>query len=337
MKFCAICGKQNEDENDFCENCGNPIQTNQQPPSNQQQVYSQPIYQSAQPNYYVPSPQPKPILSQNPVLNKIKTMVTSPLFLVAVIIYSAFVLFSLIQSFMPSSLMSMLYKNSGMLSGMGIGVFGSVLNMIQGVFTAVAIIALIPSILICVGLWMFFVSSSTPENRSTSGLTMIKVSTIINLVGMLLVPVIAIIVFLIAAAGSASSGYSNSGNIVGVMFLAIFIILIAITLPVLIYVNIIKTLNAVRNMIFTLVPTNKISMFLVVMNFISAGIGLISGIISGDIMTIFSSLLSAGFLVLISICLINFKKEMEMLIYPNNYGVSQPTQQTTFYNNQQPL
>ena len=171
MKFCQKCGAQADDNVVFCTNCGERFTSNQPP-----------MYNQVEPNYYQgQAPRPKPTLSQNPVLNKVKGLATAPLFLVTIIIFSLSVFLQFIRAFKPGSVMGQLFEGNKLLQEIGgLDFFGSTLYRMQGVFTAYALIALVPTILICIGLWMFYASAATPENRSTAGLTMIKVSVIIN-------------------------------------------------------------------------------------------------------------------------------------------------------------
>ena len=118
MKQCPKCGKMLNDSMAFCTQCGTPLanaatQPAPQPPvwSASQPTQSAPRFaqQPTQQHYYAPA---------NPVLNTVKQMATSPLFLAATAAQSGMVLFNIIAS---------MAGTSGLL-----GTVGTYLSMILG-------------------------------------------------------------------------------------------------------------------------------------------------------------------------------------------------------------
>ena len=117
MKQCPKCGKMLNDSMAFCTQCGTPLanaaaQPAPQPPQQPVWPASQPTQSAprfAQQHYYAPA---------NPVLNTVKQMATSPLFLAATAAQSGMVLFNIIAS---------MAGTSGLL-----GTVGTYLSMILG-------------------------------------------------------------------------------------------------------------------------------------------------------------------------------------------------------------
>lgn len=312
MKYCQSCGSQHDENARFCSRCGGNFENNQPPVYNQVDPNSY-QGQTTQNSYYAQPNQSKPILSQNPVLNKVKGLATTPLFLVSIIIYTVLVFTRLVTVIASMPLMRTIFRNNynyHLNSFVRTDLFVPMMSIMQRVFIVYSVLAFIPCILICIGLWMFYSSSSTYENRSTSGLTLIKISTIINLVTIVAIPLIIIFVFMI-------SGANREFPIRG-LFVYLIIISVVYVLPVMYYFSIFKTIDQIRGTIITGIPTDKISVFLVVMNYIVAGIGIISILFTRS--SVLVTLLNAAFLITISIGLYEYKKEMMKLIYQPQYA-----------------
>ena len=103
MKQCPKCGKMLNDSMAFCTQCGTPLANAATQPAPQPPVWpaSQPTQsaprlaqQPTQQHYYAPA---------NPVLNTVKQMATSPLFLAATAAQSGMVLFNIIASMAGTS------------------------------------------------------------------------------------------------------------------------------------------------------------------------------------------------------------------------------------------
>ena len=107
--FCRICGQNLADGAKFCTGCGNPVAAETPNPAPEQSAAApvetpvpqpQPTIEPApQPAYQAPTPQanfapaPKAPLHSNPSIAALKKALSSPLMLVATIVYSLMVLF----------------------------------------------------------------------------------------------------------------------------------------------------------------------------------------------------------------------------------------------------
>lgn len=265
--FCSNCGAKLADGTSFCPSCGTPVKQNT-PGSN---AYSQnPANNNTTPaysyNYHssysynrAPGHANVPNTSQNPVFGILKTLGSSPLFIVCASLFTL----SLLLSFWyavggQNQIVDSIYRIADQL-----GVSYYLWNYYQQMRFAIngyAVVALIPSILVAVGLWMTFASAHNKYEPSvkTAGLTMIKVINCINLVWSCIVLAAVEIIGIVALVGTVAASnnsydsyygyysYSNSytiGFIVGVMIT--FAVAFAFEIVFLAKIN--KTINSMKN------------------------------------------------------------------------------------------
>ena len=284
--FCSNCGIENAEGAVFCKNCGKNL---------------------TQPS--APVKVAKPPLSNNPTLNVIKKVASSPLFLVAIIAYSVQILGSVIVAAGSGPLFSGMIYN--ILYEFGADIPYELYDILDGIAMAGSgpvivgtIIGLIPTILICIGLWITYASarSRLSSGMKTSGLTMIKVITIIQLVGDCLTLAAFEIFLMFAVVASAAEAY----GFVVVIFVFIVILGTAMYILQIIYLSkIVKSINTAKNTIATGVPSNKVSSFLAVWAFVSA---------AGFIFSLPASFISSAAAITSLICfgLVIFKYKAEM-------------------------
>ena len=215
--FCSNCGIENVEGAVFCKNCGKNL--------------TQPA---------VPVKAAKPPLSNNPVLNVIKKVASSPLFLVAIIAYSVQILGSVITAAASGPLFSgmiynILYEFGADIPYEFYNILDSIAMAGSGPVIVGTIIGLIPTILICIGLWITYASarSRTSDTMKTSGLTMIKVITVIQLVGTCLC-LAAFEIFLMFAVVASAAEAAAAAEVYGpVVALFVFIVILGTALYIL--------------------------------------------------------------------------------------------------------
>ena len=283
------------------------------------------------------------MLSSNPAVNLIKTMGSSSKFLAAAVLYSVMVVFVILGSLNTGNLVNQLYyygANYGMVDP---DVFYTLMYFLDGSLVGWAVIGSIPSILIAVGMWLFYVSSRNTRsgNVSTAGLTICKVLAIISLV-MICVAVaisLCILVIFMAVLGSNMSaatyyGYEGVSALVAVqVILGIVAVILAalVVLYILFYVSAVKVINRIKNSAINGVPDNRIPrfltgflMFLGVMGVLGGLITMVTNPLSG-----IASLASAVCFILLSMLLREYRNKMTMLLYPPVqpvYGTMPPYQ-----------
>lgn len=271
-----------------------------------------------------------PLLSTNPSVNVIKTVGSSTLYLVAAILYSVSTVLSVVTSAIGSSaIFDYLYELTGVPISALAG--SSAPEAVYG-----AIVAMVPSILIAVGMWLHHTTCRRTDtgNISTTGLTICKVISCINLVLVSLSAVVVIGVLVLVCAMSSEISYFMMNTFwflftsvtdlndfaMGLAVIALVLIVICtiiFTLVIIYYAMLIKTINRIKNTAITGTPDNRISRYVIVLNYILAAFALISGFV-----TLFSaplagiaSLASAGSLVLTSICMSRTRSQMTALLY----------------------
>lgn len=337
MKTCANCGTSNEDASLFCQSCGTALESAPQPESAQSTPYAAPAYTSPQ--------QP----AQSTAVSVLKGTGASPLFLVAIILFSAMILFQLINAFAVQTSVSFAdnFLDDFIYSEYGSDFYTyesdledleGALNAFGGFSVAGTIIGLIPNILIAIGMWMFYGASrsSLGDRIATGGLTMVKVISIIQLVLACIGFALAEIMLVLVITASnlipwdeimSEFTYDYNLNIAGILtpiiIAGIVVVAIVAVLYILYMVKIIKTIGVVSYTASAGQASAKISMYLIVMNFIGAGCAFLSGI-SINPLTFLTNGCLAGFLVIISIGLLQYRTKMQALVSPSPYAYGQP-------------
>ena len=271
-----------------------------------------------------------PTLSSNPAVNLIKTLGSSNKFLAAAILTSVMVLFSIMASMGSQDLLVSLYYY-GANYGLDPDVFYPALSVLENSLGVGAVVAAIPSILIAVGMWMFYVScrSTQSGNVSTAGLTLCKVLSIISLVMFCLavvVALVAIVVVLVAVGSVAGDAYYSEYGSYAAAFASVqvllgffaMILLGVLALYIVYYICIVKIINRVKASAVNGVPDNRVPRFLTGFMMFLGVLGLVSGVISliASPVAGIGSLAGAVSLILLSLLLGEYRAKMTMLLFP---------------------
>ena len=213
---------------------------------------------------------------------------TSPLFLSAVIVYSFMILLQLTYLFMPrwssiESYLNFLFNNMGINDVGGVSDYFNSFNsftdfvkIFYNIGMVFGVIALIGPILICAGLWIQYSASRDTSSAQikTTGLSIIKVITVINfvitaalMVLMSLIILIAGIVAAVAAAGEEAAAAVALIIVFGIFFLIVAGVTVFIVVYYLKIISIIKSFTAAASIGKI---DDKISVFVPVVNIIIA-------------------------------------------------------------------
>ncbi len=326
--FCQKCGFQNPGNSRFCQKCGAPLPAQ---PANgptgpsQQQAGQQMGGQSAA----------RTVLSPSPVLNELKKMGCAPLFLAAIIVYSAALLFQMLNAVWGSNaLMSMIFSNADLnwLLRYSIGVIYSVLARVLRI---TALISLIPPILITVGLWLTYVYARDRKygGMKTIGLTIIKVIVIINMAcyALFLLLIVFGLVVVMANVSSSATPYLLGVLIGCVIGMGVYIFY---------YMMCFMTINSIKRTIATGMPDSKSggSAIVAIMNFVLGGLTIIGSIFTFmlSILGGMQSLCAGAAMIVFGIFLLSYRSRMRMLrmgsvpppVQPKNSGAVQPSVQS---------
>lgn len=331
MKICN-CGYQNDDTDNFCKQCGSPLEAQQQttpppmaetvPPMAGQQVAPPPMTSGyAQPTNDVQQPAANPF----PMLSALKEKGGSAGFLIATILFTLSLVMTIVSAF---SIGGQLYEIVNMINayvGMGmteaaadVTEIYNVVNQMAPVLTVISFLSSIPTIIICIGLWCIYGTCKKSGNQplKTGGFTAIKVIFILNMIGTcisyaFIVFMFAFIFLAAAAEGvsmsdlmyslemAGSMGYGDAEAIAGIIagaFGFIVVLLIVVMVLSIIYLaKIIGCLNRAKEIIVTGKTSKNVSAFVGVFLMLG-GIGnALGGLISLDIATILSGVTSIIF------------------------------------------
>ena len=269
-----------------------------------------------------------PVLSSNPAVNVIKTVGSSPKFLVATILYSAAIVLSILSTFSLTSIFNDAYYYAANFGTVDPEVFYPMMPMIESSSVASGIIASIPAILTAVGMWLFFISCRDTQsgNVSTAGLTICKVLAYIGLVaiclvGALIVILMIVLIVAIGAVGNNSYYYTDASAIAAAQMVFVFFIVLAagvVALYIAFEVCVIKVINRVKASALVGTADNRIPRFL-------TGYMMVIGIVSGlgglfSLITIpvagLASLASAAAMIVMALVLGEYRSRMTMLLFP---------------------
>lgn len=281
---CPNCGSQNPDNTAFCTRCGVRLA-----PAGAGQPYAPaPMFSRMQPQ--------NAELSER-VTATLKKVLSSPLALAAIIIFTATVLASAAASVQDSmvtlSTGRFLNYGSSYTAAYGIGyIFGR-------------IVGVVPSLLIALGMWITYASAKGSAPRlQTGGLTLIKVIMTILLVFICIAfAVIELVLLFLAVFSTVSASELTdyleyawpfaSINFTATVLAAVFIILMFVfaagfILAIVLCAKSIKTVNTIKRTAVTAMPSDKVSPFVAVM-LIILGACLLMSVCTSAIGTFFGS------------------------------------------------
>ena len=288
----------------------------------------------------------RPALSNNPALNALKTVGSSPLFLTMTILFSLSALLNIFASMRLGDTMSNLYVYFYRL-GLDPNMIEQVMDSISSTSVVSAVMGSIPAILTAVALWIHFGTCSNRQNGniSTAGLTICKVLFYISMIsliicGALIVGGAALVVIMVIATGesfgdmlrsgfaqsslrplSYSPGYSDEETaiaIIVVLVVALLAFALAMALAIAYNASFIRMINRTKTVALTGVANDKVSGFLTVMTGLTAAVDIIGGLFglfTSPITGIASIVLGVAY-ILMTVLLRTYGREMNRVLYP---------------------
>lgn len=321
MAFCQNCGTELTNDAAFCQNCGVPAHKEQQSAQPQPQPQPQPQYN------YVPQPR-YTAAPATPAIAVLKKVASSPLCLTGIIAFTLTLVLNLINAMSVGNIINTIignlynlaysldsYELYEMLEMITPYINGGLISSGAGI---VSFFSMLPSILIAVGLWLIFAAAINKKTSgfSTTGLTIIKVITIINLVFCSIGYGLSGVILLIFACILAAEGIPAA---LIIMLIFILIFAGAVALSIIYYAKTIKSLNSAIGIAANTNISAYASSYVGVICWIAAITGLFSIItafgFAGKLSALCSCVASACFGMLI----FKFKGQMNMLLF------SQPT------------
>ncbi len=226
--FCSKCGTRNPDNANFCQGCGSPL--------------THPAQQTAE-NSYQSTPNPKPTVYSEPTsqspLGALRKVASSALFRFTAFAFCSLILSNILVMFDTSFFW-------GVYSEIFNNIDPSIVNEASrylGSFSLVtAIISQVPPILIAIGLWMTYATAASKKDKpfNTSGLTMIKVIYVIELVAVCILLALCMVAMLIASITSTNSEDAM------LAFVSVLVIDVVFAVIIFWLAMILKSLNAAK-------------------------------------------------------------------------------------------
>lgn len=345
--YCKNCGKENADNARFCQQCGSnlsvvnvyeqptqpeprpvqpetqaPIQPEPQPtqpepvrPQSQEYSYNEYSYQDniygqapaqSQPNQYF-GYEDRQAFAPHPVIDVTRKALSSPLMLIATILATIQVLFSIFFTLIDSSSMY-LYQLFGNISYSLPGDMDDVFTLGTGWGSLMGILAVI-------GLWITFASANGKGRLKTGGLTLIKAVSIVWIVLCSICEAALIFVGVLLAVGADYIqdyyyGYYYVSGMSIVILLLVYIgaLLIYVALMIIFYAKISGMMSRVKKAASYGTLEKNVSVYVIVMLFIMG----IATVVTAFTFTYFPlymvyTFISAAVCILFAVALIKYR------------------------------
>ena len=264
---------------------------------------------------------------QCPVIKMVRTMLASPLFLTGAIGYSVYGLFELLGglagSAAESRVMSVIDNLGGAQSGYGMG--GGHLQGYVSVFNGVNVLGTllgsVPAILIAVGMWMLYATakSSSRKEVNLTGISMIRVVVIIQLVftciGAALIEIACLVI--LVGAGSLMSYLGADYGAGGIMVIAMLFVAVFAAAEIIFYLKLMNVIKTMKNTVVSGRPDCRISKYAEIFCYILGGFSVFSALMSLVGMSIYGFLGSAGSAtsyIAFAIYLMRYRRNMEQVM-----------------------
>lgn len=262
-----------------------------------------PVYAAPQPTYVAPAPTyatpyaPTPVVDAIPdtPLTKHKRVGGSTVVLVATILYSLTLLMQIIAAFRPNPIAEVLYMAQAMGGDVPVELFSAF-----SILPLFSLIGLTPIILMAIGTWMNYVGSKNPAATGTAGLTMVKISMILRLVGKFLtvaLGVLMLVISIILAAQADTSYYAADvafSSMSTVLAIYAVILMATMVLPIIYDFSVIAAVNSMKKTITTGVAYSDGYGRLAVLNYVMAALSGLGLLLSLIMSSLYTSILSAS-------------------------------------------
>lgn len=260
----------------------------------------------------------------NKTVSKIKKIGGSPLFLIAALAYIAALVTQAIGSQAQASAIGTAIQTA---MGANYDTIGDRVGMITSAFPWASIATSLLGILVGVGMLIHFISSRSSSNPpSTGGMTLIKVVEVINFISLILTALIilvieAITVFTLLFGATEIVGETPTALIIGCIVAVVLTVLVFIFM-IMYYTGIFKTIKSVKMTLSTGVIMGKVSLYVIVINYIMAFCYLIGAVFTRDIVLMISGLAMTLSLVTCSISLASLRSEMRYIASRGGEAIS---------------
>lgn len=282
--------------------------------------------------------QPAP-LSDNPALNVVKTIGSSPLFLAMTILLSVSTLLVIFSSAgLNDSIYNLYYYGYAM--GLDMDALENMFDMMRSTSVVNAVLSSIPAILVAVAMWLHYIScrGRVSGNISTAGLTICKVIAYIRMIclclaTLLVVGVCVLAIVMVTADAFPTYALDPYGSFAGdelklsiVIVFGIFaVIFLAVMLLIITYqASLIRMINRTKAVSESGMADERVSGYLVGMIYFTAVCSILSGIF-----TLFTAPISGAAVITQGVAYIlmaqllgRYRKGMNQVLFPPVLPVS---------------
>ncbi len=233
---------------------------------------------SYNPYYNAPYQAPPAAPVQTDQAKALKASFGSGIFLLAAIGYSLYSLITLLLIFTPdyswiNILMSAL-SQAGPSMPYGLSI-AEILQYVTPIIRSVSVFALIPVIVMLVGLWMSYFTSRTDDpHKSTAGFTILQVMAIISLASLAIsaISLIVGIVPVITLAGYVDSYANWEGLGVGIVIMFFVLYAAILTLEIIYFIKLFNIYTGAKSLCASRNPKKPASAFVIVINLLGVGV-----------------------------------------------------------------
>lgn len=288
-----------------------------------------------------------PSLSDNPALNALKSVGSSPMFLTLCVLFSVSALLTILSSLAVGDTLSSIYIYAYQL-GMDMQDVDTLMDVMRSTSVFSVVLGSIPAILVAVAMWIHFGTCNNRQsgNISTAGLTICKVLSYISLIGGCIIALLVvggfaliIVAFLVSDMpwGELFDPYGSYGyggytdeeaTIAVVVVLAVFALVVtfAIVLAITYQASIIRMINRTKTVAQTGRADDRVSGYLTGMTGLTAATAIISGLTAlfTSPLTGAASLAQGAAYILMIILLRRYGREMNAVLYPPMVPVAPP-------------
>lgn len=305
MKYCEKCGFSNEDTAKFCEECGAPLA--------EAQEQATPAYDAGTAENTA-EPQ-----NRETAVSVLRRMLSSPILLAVAVLLALSVVFTVIKSIDASYNLSLTAFTISTLEGFDLdlsalesnAVYNGVMSFLQTKSIGLAISSSIPSILLCVALFMLYSAAHTAKGDSvgTAGLTVIRVMAILSLIGAILVSVLTVGLF-----GFLIVAMSQTEIPALIVLLAVILIFVAagFGLWIAFYVGALRTLGVIRKAAKNNIANSHISSYVAVILIIVGALSALGSLYSFGIQSV-SGIAGGAANILLGVFLFRYRDAMQSI------------------------
>ncbi len=265
--FCSQCGTQNDVSSAFCKNCGN-------------RLHSEPVQSAPSATYTAAQTEaPKPKIP--PVTNAIRTMVLSPFALITAIAFTLMIFFYISDADIFMSTVMGELRSALSQAGLYTSEMELVTKAVSDLTSFVAVIAMLPSIVIAIGMWCIVYAATEKNKRtlSTAGLTTIRTVALIEFI----FAIIGVVGYVVVCGDALLkiSKYGAQDMISPIVIFVLILVLAALIFRAYVFHKTKELMDALKyNFRYPGSPVAP-SIFMAVMSFISFGVYLISALSEG--------------------------------------------------------